>query len=150
MSQVLTKNRQGTYLYTILEKEIAGIQLVGSEVKSIKDNNLNINEAYCLINNGELFIRNMYIGEYSHGGRPNNHEPLRERKLLLHKKEINKLNDKVKQKGLTIIPLAVLLTKTGFIKLEIGLAKGKAIYEKRNSIKEKDLKRDLDRSLRND
>jgi len=143
----INANKKAYYEYSILEKVVAGIQLKGSEVKSVKMNNVNISEAYCFIQNNEIFIKNMHISEHKQGGVHNNHEPFRDRKLLLKKKEILSLSEKVKQKGLTIIPLEVILSKTGFIKIEIGLAKGKNLYDKRVSIKEKDLKRDLERNF---
>jgi len=143
----ITKNKKAWFLYQILDKYIAGIQLQGSEVKSIKANKVSINEAYCFITNGEIFIKGMHVTEYKEGGKHNNHEPLRDRKLLLKKKEIIKLHENISQKGLTIIPLEIILSKNGFIKLEIGLAKGKNLYDKRNSIKDKDIKRELDRNL---
>ena len=139
--KTVASNRRAYFEYSILEKTTAGIQLKGSEVKAIRDGNVNMTEAYCLIDNGEIFIKNMHISEHKHGGIHNNHEPLRDRKLLLRKKEILNLSEKVKQKGLTIVALAVLLSDTGLIKVEIGLAKGKKIYDKRESIKQKDLKR---------
>lgn len=147
MSKLIIKNKKAYYEYSILEKVVAGIQLKGSEVKSVKMNNVNISEAYCFIQNNEIFIKNMHISEHKQGGVHNNHEPFRDRKLLLKKKEILSLSEKVKQKGLTIIPLEVILSKTGFIKIEIGLAKGKNLYDKRVSIKEKDLRRDLERNF---
>lgn len=147
MSKLIVKNKKAYYEYAILEKIVAGIQLKGSEVKSVKLNNVTINESYCFIHDTEIFIKNMHISEHKQGGVYNNHEPLRDRKLLLKKKEILSLSEKVKQKGLTIIPLEVILSKTGFVKIEIGLAKGKNLYDKRISIKEKDLKRDLERNF---
>lgn len=147
MSKLIIKNKKAYYEYSILEKVVAGIQLKGSEVKSVKMNNVTISEAYCFFQNNEIFIKNMHISEHKQGGVHNNHEPLRDRKLLLKKKEILSLSEKVKQKGLTIIPLEVTLSKTGFVKIEIGLAKGKNLYDKRISIKEKDLKRDLERNF---
>jgi len=145
MSKQITNNRKAYYEYQILEKFIAGIQLQGSEVKSIKANNIIIEDGFCIIRNGEVFIKNIHIGEYKQSGKNNNHDPLRERKLLLTKKEITNLEAKVKQKGLTLIPLAILLSDIGFIKLELGLGKGKKTYDKREALKEKDLKRDRDR-----
>jgi len=142
---IINKNKKAFYEFTILEKIVAGIKLVGSEVKSIRRSNVSIGEAYCYIQNGEMFIKGMHIAEFKEGGKYNNHEPLRERKLLLKKKEILKLHEKLSQKGLTIVPLCVILTKTGFIKLEIGLAKGKNLYDKRQSIKDKDIKREMER-----
>lgn len=139
---ILINNRKANFDYFIVERLLAGIQLSGTEVKSIKDKKTSISEAFCHIYNGEIFIRNMHIAEYrliKH----TNHEPLRDRKLLLKKKEINKLEKSVKEKGLTIIPLNVTLTSTGFIKIEIGLVKGKKSYDKRNALKAKDAEREL-------
>lgn len=141
--KLLQSNRRAYFEYSILEKTTAGIQLKGSEVKAIRDGNVNMTEAYCLIDNGEIFIKNMHISEHKHGGIHNNHEPLRDRKLLLRKKEILNLSEKVKQKGLTIVALAVLLSDTGLIKVEIGLAKGKKIFDKSKAIKLRDLDREL-------
>ena len=141
--KTVASNRRAYFEYSILEKTTAGIQLKGSEVKAIRDGNVNMTEAYCLIDNGEIFIKNMHISEHKHGGIHNNHEPLRDRKLLLRKKEILNLSEKVKQKGLTIVALAVLLSDTGLIKVEIGLAKGKKIFDKSKAIKLRDLDREL-------
>jgi SsrA-binding protein len=143
----ITKNKKAYFEYQILEKHIAGIQLQGSEVKSIRAGKVSIAEAYCFITNGEMFIKGMHVTEYKEGGKHNNHVPVRDRKLLLKKKEILKLAENISQKGLTIVPLEIILSNTGFIKLEIGLAKGKNLYDKRNSIKDKDLKRELERNL---
>jgi SsrA-binding protein len=140
-------NKKAYFEYQILDKHTAGIKLQGSEVKSIRGGKVSIVEAYCFIANDEIFIKGMYITEHKEGGKYNNHIPVRDRKLLMKKKEIVKLREQISQKGLTIVPLEVILTKTGFIKLEIGLAKGKNLHDKRESIKEKDLKRELDRSL---
>lgn len=142
---LITKNKKAFFEYNILEKIVAGIQLKGSEVKSIRRSNVSINEAYCYIKDGEIFIKGMHIAEFKEGGTHNNHEPLRERKLLLKKKEILKLAEKMSQQGLTIVPLCIILGSTGFIKLEIGLAKGKNLYDKRNTIKDRDAKREMDR-----
>jgi SsrA-binding protein len=142
----ITKNKKAYFEYQILDKYTAGIQLQGSEVKSIRASKVSISEAYCFISNGELFIKGMHVTEHKEGGKYNNHQPVRDRKLLLKKKEILKLDELISQKGLTIIPLELILTTTGFIKLEIGLAKGKNLYDKRVSIKDKDLKRELERN----
>jgi len=141
--KLVTKNRRIYFEYTILDKYTAGIQLKGSEVKSIQLNNVNMNEAHCFIHDGEMFIKNMHVSEHKQGGTHNNHTPIRDRKLLLKKKEIFTLNEKVKQKGLTIVPLAILLSPTGYIKIEIGLAKGKNTYDKKETIKLRDLDRDM-------
>ena len=145
--KLLSKNKRAYFAYQILDKYISGIQLKGSEVKSIILNNFNMDEAHCFINNGEIFIKNMYISEHKQGGICNNHIPIRDRKLLLKKKEIFTLNEKVKQKGLTIVPLALLLSPTGYIKVEIGLAKGKNTYDKRLSLKLKSLDKQTKKDL---
>lgn len=143
----IAKNKRAYFEYNILEKHIAGIQLQGSEVKSIRSGKTSIVEAYCFINNDELFIKGMHVAEHKEAGRYLNHQPVRDRKLLMKKKEIIKLRENVSQKGLTIVPLEIILSNTGFIKIEIGLAKGKHLYDKRNSLKEKDLKRESERNL---
>ena len=147
MSKIIIKNRKAFFEYQILEKHIAGIKLVGSEVKSIRSGNVSINEAYCFIQNNEIFIKGMHVNEHKEGGKYNNHQPLRDRKLLMKKKEIIKLNESIAQKGLTIVPLAIILSDFGLIKLEIGLSKGKNLYDKRTTIKAKDQKRDLERNI---
>ena len=143
----ITKNKKAYFEYQILDKHTAGIKLQGSEVKSIRAGKVSIVEAYCFIVNDEIFIKGMHITEHKEGGKHNNHNPTRDRKLLMKKKEIIKLRENISQKGLTIIPLEVILTNTGFIKLEIGLAKGKNLYDKRTTLKEKDLKREIERNL---
>lgn len=142
---LISKNKKVFFEYTILDTIMAGIKLQGSEVKSVRRSEVSISEAYCFIKDGEVFIKGMHIPEFKEGGIHNNHEPLRERKLLLKKKEILKLESNMLQRGLTIVPLCIILSSTGFIKIEIGLAKGKNLYDKRNSIKDKDVKRELDR-----
>jgi SsrA-binding protein len=143
--EILSSNKRAYYEYAISDKFIAGIQLIGTEVKSIKELKASIAEAYCHIINGEIFIKGMHISEYKQI-KYTNHQPLMVRKLLLNKKEINKLAKAIKEKGLTIIPLAIMLSDTGFIKVEIGVGKGKNTTNKKASIKEKDLKRELDRA----
>ncbi len=142
----IAKNKKAYFEYYILDKFTAGIKLQGSEVKSVRNSKVSVVEAYCFIANGELFIKGMHIAEHKEGGKHNNHQPLRDRKLLMKKKEIIKLDENIAQKGLTIVPLEVFISDTGFIKVEIGLAKGKHLYDKRNSIKEKDLKREMERN----
>jgi SsrA-binding protein len=139
----IVKNKRAYYEYEILEKYVCGLVLVGSEVKSIRAGKVSIVEAYCFIANDEIFIKGMHITEHKEGGIHNNHIPVRDRKLLMKKKEIIKLNDNIAQKGLTIVPLEIILTNTGFIKLEIGLAKGKNLYDKKQTIKLRDLDRDM-------
>ena len=145
--KTITKNKKAYFEYQILDKYTAGIKLQGSEVKSIRAGKVSIVEAYCFIVNDEIFIKGMHVTEHKEGGKYNNHNPTRDRKLLMKKKEIIKLRENISQKGLTIIPLEVILTNTGFLKLEIGLAKGKNLYDKRNSLKEKDLKREIERNI---
>lgn len=143
-SNLNIKNKKASYEYSFLEKFTAGIQLTGTEIKSIRDSKVSIAEAYCHIKDGELFIKGMHIAEYDPASY-NNHDPLRERKLLLNKVELKKLEKKLKNKGLTIIPIRMFINENGYAKLEIALAQGKKLHDKRNSLKEKDLKRDLDR-----
>ena len=142
---IIIHNRKATFDYSIIERLLAGIQLTGTEVKSIRDKKASISEAFCHIHNGEIFIKNMHISEYRQI-KHTNHDPLRDRKLLLNRKEINKLEKSVKEKGLAIIPLNVKLTETGYIKIEIGLAKGKKSFDKREAIKAKDAERELNRT----
>lgn len=146
MKSIVT-NKKATFEYTILERFTAGLKLKGSEVKSVKNSKVSITESYCYIVADEIFIKGMHIAEHVEGGKHNNHDPLRDKKLLMKKKEIVRLREKISQKGLTIVALGVILSTTGFIKLEIGLAKGKNLYDKRTSLKEKDLKRELERNL---
>lgn len=147
MSKVIVKNKRAYFEYEILEKHTAGIQLVGSEVKSIRASNVSITEAYCFITNGEMFIKGMHVTEFKEGGKYNNHEPVRDRKLLLKKKEILKISEIISQKGLTIVPLEIILSDHGFVKIQIGIGKGKNVRDKRNTIKDKDLKREIERNL---
>jgi len=138
------KNRKASFEYEFLEKFFAGIQLFGTEIKSIREGKANITDTHCVFRNNELWAINMHIAEYSWGNL-NNHVPKRERKLLLSRKELNKLERKIQDKGLTIIALRMFLNERGFAKLEIALARGKKKYDKRQDIKQKDSKRELDR-----
>lgn len=138
------KNRKAYFEYFISDKFICGMVLTGTEIKSIRDGKVSLEEAYCSFLDGELFVINMHIAEYKFGTY-NNHEPKRDRKLLLNKKELKKLTNKVKEKGFTIIPILLFVNEKGLAKLEIGLAKGKKLYDKRESIKTKDNKRDMER-----
>ncbi len=138
------KNKKAAFEYFLLEKYIAGIKLSGTEIKSIRDSKASIAEAYCLFVNNELFIRNMHISEYTYGTY-NNHEPRRDRKLLLTKRELRKLNNRLKEQGTTIVPLLLFVNEKGLAKLEISLAKGKKQYDKRETIKGKDIQREMDR-----
>jgi SsrA-binding protein len=138
------KNKKAAFEYFLLEKFIAGIQLTGTEIKSIRESKASIAEAYCLFIDGELFIRNMNISEYTYGTY-NNHEPKRDRKLLLTKRELRKLNNYLKQQGTTVVPTLLFMNEKGLAKLEIALAKGKKLYDKRETIKGKDIQREMDR-----
>ncbi len=144
---IINKNKKAYFSYIILEDYIAGIQLLGSEVKSIKASKVSISESHCLIHNGEMFIRGMHVSEYKQSGKYQNHELTRERKLLLNKSEIVKIGVKVSQKGMTLIPLNIHTTNTGLIKIKIGLGKGKKLYDKKMTIKERDLDRDTERGV---
>ncbi len=147
--KIISKNKKSFFSYEILEQHICGIVLKGSEVKSLKAGNVSINEAYCYIDsNYEIFIKNMNISIYKEGSQHNNHEPIRDRKLLMKKKSIIKLQENITQKGFTIIPLEVILSNTGFIKIKIGLGRGKNLYDKRQSLKDKDNKRELEKIIR--
>lgn len=141
-NKLILNNRKAFHEYFILEEFVAGIQLVGPEVKSIRQGKVSIKEAHCYLNGGELFIKSMHISEYKEGTY-NNVDPIRDRKLLLTKKELIKLEREHKTTGITIVPLALFFSETGFIKIRIGLAKGKKLYDKREDLKKEDLKREL-------
>ncbi len=144
MSNVVDiKNRRASFEYAFIDRYITGIQLKGSEIKSIREGKAAINDAHCIMYNGELFVKGMHIAEYKNAGNFG-HLPVADRKLLLTKHELKKLGDAMKNKGLTIIPLRLFLNERGFAKLEIALAKGKKIHDKRDTIK----KRDSDREIR--
>jgi len=137
-------NRKAKFEYHFLQSFDAGIVLRGTEVKSLRSGEGNLNDAYCLFKKGELYLKNMFIAEYSHGN-ANNHETRRERKLLLRKPELKKLERRVSEKSLSVVPYKVFFSERGLVKLELYLAQGKKAYDKRDSIKQKDIKRDLDR-----
>ncbi|WP_080053925.1 SsrA-binding protein SmpB [Spirosoma aerolatum] len=142
VKQVDIRNRRASFEYSFLETYTAGIVLTGTEIKSIRQGKVNLQDAYCLIHNDELFIRQMSISVYTEGTYYN-HEPLRDRKLLLTKREIKRLTEKLKDQGLTIVPVRLFTNERGFAKVEIALAKGKKLFDKRESIKERDVTRDL-------
>ncbi len=144
---VLVSNRKASFEYFFLGSYEAGLQLTGTEIKSIRNGEANLNDAFCIFIDGELFVKNMHISPYKEGTY-NNVEPKRERKLLLNKSELKKLQARIKEKGITIVPLKVYLNETGHAKLEIALAKGKKTYDKRESLKQKDDKREMDRSMK--
>lgn len=141
------KNRSAYYEYFIDAKYEAGIVLLGTEVKSLRQGKASFNDSYCLIHKGELWLKSLHIAEYSHGT-VNNHDPLRDRKLLLQKREIKKIEAKLKEKGYTLIPLRLFLTEKNLVKVEIGLGKGKKLHDKRESIRQKDVEREMKRFLK--
>jgi len=144
----ITVNRKAFHDYEIIEKYEAGMALVGSEVKSIREGKVNLKDSYVEIRGLEAFLVSSHISHYSNASY-NNHEPERERKLLLHRREILKLDKKVKTRGVSIIPLRMYFNLKGRIKIEIALAKGKRAYDKKQAIKDRDISRDTDRELRN-
>jgi SsrA-binding protein len=143
-NKVNIKNKKAYFEYEIIDKFIAGIMLTGTEIKSVRQSKASIKEAYCVIIKNKALVRNMTINEYENGGHYN-HEPKRDRILLLNKKEIEKLAKGVEQKGFTIVPLHLFINEKGLAKLEIGLAQGKKLHDKRETLKEKDVSRELDR-----
>jgi len=147
MENIVCTNRKAYHDYFIEETYEAGISLLGTEVKSLREGKANLKDSYVIIKGGEAFLLNCHISPYSHGN-IQNHEPLRTRKLLLHWHEINKIWGKLSQKGYTLIPLKIYFNKKGKAKVEIGLCKGKRQYEKRETIKEKEAQREIQRHLR--
>ena len=143
---IVATNRKAYHEYNILEQFEAGLQLKGSEVKSIREGKASLKQSYVLIRKGEAWLKGSHIASYSHTGFEG-HEPVRDRKLLLNKREIQKINSKLAEKGLTAVPTK-LYFKGGYIKLEFGLAKGKKLYDKRDSKKKRDVERDIKRALK--
>lgn len=144
-NKINIQNKRARFEYELLDIYNAGLQLLGTEVKSIRLGKANIADAFCFFKEGELFIRNMHVAEYDFGNR-NNHDPLRERKLLLKRDELKKLERKLKDTGLTIVPLKMFFSESGYAKIDIALAKGKKLHDKRHSLKEKDQKREAQRA----
>ncbi|WP_436516785.1 SsrA-binding protein SmpB [Ekhidna sp. To15] len=143
-NDIQIKNRKASYEYEFVEKAEAGIMLKGTEIKSLREGKASIQEAYCFFRKDELFVKGMNISPYSQASFES-HDMTRDRKLLLKKRELEKFKSKMDEKGLTIVPIRIYINKRGLAKLEIALAKGKKIYDKRDSIKKKDQKRELDR-----
>jgi SsrA-binding protein len=141
------KNRKASFEFELIERLVAGMQLVGTEIKSIRNGKVSLNEAYCQFFAGELYAKNIHIAEYELGT-CNNHSAKRDRKLLLSKKELQKLERKIKESGLTIIPTRLFINDRGLAKLEIALARGKKMYDKRETLKRKDAQRDIERASR--
>ncbi len=141
------KNKKAYFEYEILDKYTAGIQLFGTEIKSIRQGKASLSDSYCQFFNGELFVRNLHISEYEMGTH-NNHIPKRDRKLLLNKKELEKIERKTKESGFTIATLRLFLNENGLAKLEIAIAKGKKLYDKRETLKQKDSNRQINRAMK--
>lgn len=146
--KLISDNRKSRYLYEILEVYEAGIQLTGTEVKSIRAGRVNLRDGFAYVKNGEVFLSNVHITPQPSVGRYFNHDPMRQRKLLLHSREIRKLIGLTEQKGLTLIPLKLYL-KRGWVKVSIGLARGKKIHDKREDVKKRQDKRDMERAMKN-
>ena len=147
MAQIIVENKKAAFNYFLIEKMEAGIELHGSEIKSIRNHSCQIKDSYIVIRNGELFILNMHISEYKFAN-IFNHDPLRVKKLLMHKKEILKLQLKIKQEGFTLVPTKVYVNDRQKVKIEIALAKGKKNYDKRESLKEKSQQREIQKKYR--
>jgi len=146
MDKIISTNRKARHDYHIEESYEAGIVLTGTEVKSVRGARVNLKDSYARVENGEIFLYNMHISPYEQGNRFN-HDPMRIRKLLMHRIEISRLSGKIKEKGYSLIPLKIYLKK-GRIKLELGLARGKKLYDKRRDIAERDSKREMERAFR--
>ena len=145
--KVVATNRKAFHDYSIEEKFEAGIVLRGTEVKSLREGKVNLRDSYARVDHNEIFLVHCHISPYSHGNIMN-HDPLRPRKLLLHRKEINKLLGKTQQKGLTLVPLRIYFSPRGQAKVEIGIAKGKKLYDRREAIKEREAGREMERALK--
>jgi len=146
-NKIKIKNKRASWEYFLIERLVAGIVLTGTEIKSLRNGKANLADSFCVFEGGELFVRGMHISEYSYGSY-NNHLAKRDRKLLLTARELKKLNIKVKEKSMTIVPVTLFINEKGLAKLEIALAKGKHFYDKRENLKEKDDKREMDRHLK--
>ncbi|GDX43105.1 SsrA-binding protein [Bacteroidota bacterium] len=141
------KNRSASYEYFIEEKFDAGMMLTGTEVKAVRDGRVSFNDSYCLLDRGELYVKGLHISPYEFGSYAN-HNPTRERKLLLKKKELDKIAQKLKEKGFTIIPLSIYFNERGYAKMKIGLGKGKKLHDKRESIKQRESDREIKRFVK--
>jgi SsrA-binding protein len=141
------KNRSAFHEYFFDNKYVAGVVLTGTEVKSLREGKASFNDSYCLIHKGEMWLKSLHIAEYSHGT-TNNHDPIRDRKLLLQKREISKIEGKLKEKGYTLIPLRIFFNEKNLIKVEIGLGKVKKLHDKRETIKKRDVEREMKRFIK--
>lgn len=138
------RNRQALFEFELLDKYVAGIVLTGTEIKSIREGKVNLQDGYCYFNNEELFVKGVNISPYAQGTHYN-HEAQRERKLLLKRTELRKIETRVEEKGLTLVPLRLFINERGYAKMEIAIARGKKLHDKRDSIKERDAKRELNK-----
>lgn len=141
------RNRNATFEYFIEDKYDAGMVLTGTEVKALRDGRASFNDSYCLIDNNELYLKGLHISPYEFGSYAN-HPPIRDRKLLLKRKELNKIMQKLKEKGYTIVPLKIYFNEGGYAKIQIGLGKGKKLYDKRETIKQRESDREIKRYLK--
>lgn len=146
-NNIKIRNKRVSWEYFLVDKIVAGIMLYGTEIKSIRAGKATLADSFCYFEGGELFVRNMHISEYLYGTY-NNHLAKRDRKLLLNKRELKKMHRQVKEKSMTIIPVVLFVNEKGLAKLEIALAKGKHFYDKRENLKEKDHKREIDREMK--